>query len=56
MRVKKGEKIGTIVDVITGSEEERIYAPCDGLVFTFREYPVIEEGALIARIYGGDKL
>lgn len=54
MRVKKGEKIGTIVDVITGSEEERIYAPCDGLVFTLREYPAIEEGALIARIYGGD--
>lgn len=54
MRVKKGEKIGTIVDVITGSVEERIYAPCDGLVFTFREYPVIEEGALIARIYGGN--
>ncbi len=54
MRVKKGEKIGTIVDVITGSVEERIYAPCDGLVFTMREYPAIEEGALIARIYGGD--
>lgn len=54
MWVSKGEKIGTIVDVITGSEEERIYAPCDGLVFTFREYPAIEEGALIARIYGGD--
>ncbi|MDD6331954.1 MAG: M14 family metallopeptidase [Clostridium sp.] len=54
MKVKKGEKIGTIVDVITGSVEERIYAPCDGLVFTFREYPAVEEGALIARIYGGD--
>lgn len=53
MRVKKGEKIGTIVDVITGSVEERIYAPCEGLVFTFREYPAVEEGALIARIYGG---
>ena len=54
MKVKKGEKIGAIVDVITGSVEERIYAPCDGLVFTFREYPAVEEGALIARIYGGD--
>lgn len=53
MKVKKGEKIGTIVDVITGSVEERIYAPCDGLVFTLREYPAVEEGALIARIYGG---
>ena len=50
MEVKKGEKIGTIVDVITGSVEERIYAPCDGLVFTLREYPAVEEGALIARI------
>lgn len=53
MKVKKGEKIGTIVDVITGSVEERIYAPCDGLVFTLREYPAVEEGALIARIFGG---
>ena len=53
MEVKKGEKIGTIVDVITGSVEERIYAPCDGLVFTLREYPAVEEGALIARIFGG---
>lgn len=53
MHVKKGEKIGTIVDVITGSVEERIYAPCDGLVFTLREYPAVEEGALIARIFGG---
>ena len=53
MEVKKGEKIGTIVDVITGSVEERIYAPCDGLVFTLREYPAVEEGALIARIDGG---
>ena len=56
MWVKKGEKIGSIVNVITGSEEERIFAPCDGLVFTFREYPAIEEGALIARIFGGDRL
>lgn len=54
MKVDKGDKIGDIVDVITGSIEEEVVAPCKGFVFTLREYPAIEEGALLARIYGGD--
>lgn len=56
MTVKKNDKLGDIVDVITGSVEEEIIAPCDGLVFSLREYPAIEEGSLIARILGGGNL
>lgn len=52
--VKKGDELGTIVDVITGSVEEIIKASDDGMICSIRNYPVIEEGSLIARIIGGD--
>ena len=48
--VKKGQVIGRIVKVITGALEEELQAPCDGLVASLREYPLVEEGSLIARI------
>jgi hypothetical protein len=50
--VKKGDELGRIVDVITGSVEEVVYATEDGMVCSIRNYPVIEEGSLIARIIG----
>lgn len=53
--IKKGELIGRILNSLTGDVEEEIYSPCDGLIFTLREYPVVYEGSLIARIIGGDK-
>lgn len=52
--VKKGDTIGRIVNVLTGSVEETIVSPRSGIVFSLREYPVIEEGSLVARIFGGD--
>ncbi len=51
--VKKGDKIGEIIAPLTGSVEEEIFTPCDGLVFTLRDYPVVSEGALLARVLGG---
>ena len=45
--------IGRIVNVLTGSVEETIRSPRSGIVFSLREYPVIEEGSLVARIFGG---
>ena len=48
--VQKNEKIGEIVDPISGTIIQEIVAPKSGLVFTLREYPMIYEGALIARI------
>ncbi len=49
-KVQKGDSLGQIVDVLTGSVIEEIRASADGLVFTLREYPIVYEGALLARI------
>ena len=48
--LKEGEPIGDIVDPLSGNLLERIPCPCNGVVFTIREYPVVNEGSLIARI------
>lgn len=48
--LKKGEYIGDIVDSLTGEVCEKILSPCNGLLFTLREFPVVDEGSLIARI------
>ena len=50
--VRKGSQIGTVIDVITGSVEEVVTAPRDGVISALREYPAIEEGSLLARIVG----
>lgn len=52
-KVKKGDEIGTIVNVITGSVEEVVFATNDGMICSIRDYPAIEEGSLLARIVGG---
>lgn len=49
-KVKCGEYIGSIVNPLTGEELEHIVSPVDGLLFTIREYPVVDEGSLVARI------
>ena len=51
--VKKGDPIGDIVEPLTGKILHHIDSPVDGEVFTLREYPVVYEGSLIARILGG---
>lgn len=48
--LQKGERIGAILNPYTGQEIEGITAPEKGLLFTIREYPVVDEGSLIARI------
>lgn len=48
--LKKGEHIGDIVNPLTGMILQKIYSPCNGLLFTLREYPVVNEGALVGRI------
>lgn len=52
--IKKGDTVGDIVNSLTGEIEQHILAPCDGAVFTLREYPVVYRGSLIARILGGE--
>lgn len=53
--IKKGNTIGEILNPLTGEIEEVVIAPCNGMIFTLREYPVVYEGSLIARILGGVK-
>jgi predicted deacylase len=55
--VKAGEIVGSVLDPLTGDTVENALAPCDGLLFTLREYPVVFGGSLLARIMesGGNK-
>lgn len=48
--VRKGQKIGEVVNPLTGKVEEEVLSPCQGLVFTLREYPLVNEGSLLGRI------
>lgn len=50
--IKEGDKIGDIVDPLTGLIKATLTAPNDGILFTLREYPVVYEGSLLARIFG----
>ena len=52
--LREGELVGEIVDPLHGVVVERILAPCDGLLFTLREYPVVDEGSLMGRMIRQD--
>lgn len=51
--VKKDEHIGDILSPIEGKVLYQVKAPCDGMLFTLREYPIVYEGSLIGRVLGG---
>jgi len=48
--VEEGSLIGKIVNPLSGEVLDSIYSPCQGLLFTLREYPLVNEGSLIGRI------
>jgi len=48
--VKQGETLGSIVSAFHGKPLSQIVSPVDGILFTLREYPLVYEGSLIARI------
>lgn len=50
LMVKKNDLIGKIINPLKGVVESEVYSPCDGLLFTLREYPIVEEGSLIGRL------
>ena len=52
--IEKGDIIGTIVNPLTGEIRDTLYAPSSGILFTLREFPVVYEGSLIARIFGNN--
>jgi predicted deacylase len=53
--VNAGDRIGSVIDPLTGSIVEDTFAPCGGLLFTLREYPVVFGGSLLARIMEDSK-
>ncbi|MDY4799573.1 MAG: M14 family metallopeptidase [Bullifex sp.] len=48
--LEKGEEVGIIVNPLTGDVLSRMASPERGWLFTIREYPVTDQGSLIARI------
>lgn len=50
MNIHKGELLGVITDPTDGSILDQVKSPCNGLVFTLREYPVVNPGSLVARV------
>ncbi len=53
--IAKGSLIGEIVTPITGTVEQEITAPVDGGIFSLREYPIVYEGSVIARMLSLEK-
>lgn len=50
--IEKDDKIGEIVSPLTGEVLCELFSPNGGILFTLREYPVVYEGSLLARIFG----
>lgn len=53
--VTQGEIIGEIINPLSG-EGTPIASPCDGLLFTLREYPLVYEGSLLARVLAREEV
>ncbi len=48
--VHRGDLLGTIVSPFSGSVLSEVRSPVDGILFTLREYPLVYEGSLMARV------
>lgn len=48
--LKQGEIIGSIVDPLSGKVLDEVKSPVDGILFTIREYPIVDEGSLMGRL------
>ncbi len=49
-KVAVGELLGRIVSPFEGAILAEIHSPVEGMVFTLRQYPLVYEGSLLARI------
>lgn len=49
-RLGRGDRIGRIIDPLSGSVLQNVESPVDGILFTIREYPIVDEGSLIGRL------
>jgi predicted deacylase len=48
--VRRGELLGTVVSPFRGDILSEVRSPVDGVLFTLREYPLVYEGSLMARV------
>ena len=55
MAVRPGELLGRIVSPLHGGVLAEVRSPVDGVLFTLREYPLVYEGSLMARIMEVDR-
>lgn len=49
-RLKEGDLIGKIVDPLCGEVLDEVRSPQAGMLFTIRDYPIVDEGSLMGRI------
>jgi len=50
VELQKGDLIGQIVDPLSGKVLDEVVSPVDGILFTIREYPIVDEGSLVGRL------
>ncbi len=50
MELEQGQRLGVIVSPHAGSVLSEVRSPVNGVLFTLREYPLVYEGSLMARI------
>ena len=48
--LEKEDKLGILIDPVTGNVLEDIMTPCSGLLFTLREHPLTHKGSPLVRI------
>jgi predicted deacylase len=48
--LRAGDLLGRVVSPLCGDVLSEVRSPVDGLLFTLREYPLVYEGSLLARI------
>lgn len=49
-KLKKGDLVGRIVDPLEGCVLDEVVSPVDGILFTIRDYPIVDEGSLMGRL------
>lgn len=54
--LNKGDHIGSIIDPLRGKVLDKILSPVDGVLFTIREYPIVDEGFLVGRLLRDEAL
>jgi len=52
--LNQGDRIGRIIDPLSGKVLEEVLSPVDGILFTIRDYPIVDEGSLIGRLLKKD--